>query len=114
MILYFFLLIPIIFIMLFVLVFLFFNKEKSEHQVIMSTIEKNIEAEKIIYKNQKNQLLQLSQSANCTENSMKNIVMNLQEISTSENLIFDHQIENISQFSEISLDFIQIYARILR
>ncbi len=114
MILYFLLLIFIIFIMLFVIVFLFFNKEKSNHQIIVNTIEKNIEAEKIIYTKQKNHMLQLCQTAKCTENAMRNIEENLQEIAPSENLIFDQQIENISQFSEISLDFIQIYGKILR
>lgn len=101
-------------VLLSVVVFLFFNKEKSKHHIVLQDIQETIYEQQNISLKQKSQLQNLQDSAELSENSMRKIVDTFQEFPVSENDFLEQYLKNLGVFSENSLDFIKIYGRFVK
>lgn len=101
-------------ILLSVVGFLFFNKEKSKHQIVLQQIQETINNQQNISLQQKSQLQHLQNSAELTEKTMEKVAAVFQEISVSEHEFLEKHIENLAAFSENSVDLIKIYGRFVK
>lgn len=101
-------------VLLSVVVFLFFNKEKSKHEIVLQNIQETISEQQNISIAQKYQLKNLQNSAELSEHSMRKVVDTFQGIPASENDFLKEYLENLGVFSENSLDLIKIYGRFVK
>lgn len=101
-------------VLLSVVVFLFCNKEKSKHQIILQNIRETINTQQNISFKQKHQLQDLQYFAELSENTMRKVVDNFHSFSASENEYLEQYVEYLGAFSENSLDLIKIYGRFVK
>ena len=101
-------------VLLSVVVFLFFNKEKSKHQILLENIQETINEQQNISITQKYQLKNLQNSAELSEHSMRKVVDTFKGIPASENDFLKEYLENLGVFSENSLDLMKSYGRFVK
>ena len=101
-------------ILLSVVVFLFFDKEKSKHEIVLQNIQETIYEQHNISEKQRSQLKDLQNSSTISENSMRKVVDAFQDIPAVENDLLEKYLENLSFFSQNSLDLIKIYGRFVK
>ena len=101
-------------VLLSVVVFLFFNKEKSKHQILLENIQETINEQQNISITQKYQLKNLQNSAELSEHSMRKVVDTFRGIPAAENDFLKEYLENLGVFSENSLDLMKSYGRFVK